>query len=374
MSLALKRRSSEPYNLSVPCDGLVLLVICFFLDIHTPRTPFLAGLLAIDWLGLIASVSGVVVFLMGLEYGGVSLPWSSATVICLLAFGAVLMVAFFLIEWRVAKYPMMTLRLFNSRSNAFTFATRFSHGFTFISASYFLPLYFQAVLDCTPFEAGLKQLAYILGTSVPGVLVGVIIRRTGDFKTPIVAGMLLMALGFGLFLDLPSYLDYRRIFPAQLVAGIGTGPNFQAPLIALQAHSEPADIAPISGTYAFIGQCGCAISLVVGGAILQNRLSSYTSVLSKTLNKSEIAQIAGGAAGSSVRAIQSLPQPAKNIVQDIFNESMQTMWIFYTVIATCGFGFSLFIKKRTLSTAHTVRKQGLDTEERARLERLAKPN
>lgn len=351
---------------------MTLLILYFFLDIPTPATPVLAGLAAIDWLGIVTCVGGIVLFLIGLQYGGVSYPWSSALVICMIVFGALLVFAFFLIEWKIAKYPLFPVRLFTPRSNAFAFAVRFCHGFIFISASYYLPLYFQAVLDATPFEAGLQLLAYILSTSIPGFLVGFTIRKTGNFKIPISLGMFVMTIGFGLFIDLPSFPNYARIIPAQIIAGLGTGPNFQAPLIALQAHSAASDIATIGGGFAFVGQCGSSISLVVAGAILQNRLQLYTSTLSATLDQSQIAQIVGGNAASSVQVIQSLPEPARSVVHTVFTESMQTIWIFYTVLAFCGFILSLFIQHKALETKHTIQKQGLEMEERNRLERLAR--
>ena len=310
--------------------------------------------------------------LMGLEYGGVSYPWSSAMVLCLIIFGLLLIMVFFLIEWKIAKYPLMPLRLFAEQSNRFTFASTFCHSFAFISASYFLPLYFQTVLGSTPFIAGLQQLGFISAISVTGVFVGYVVRKTGDFKTLIVVGMLFMALGFGLFIYLPDHPDYGRIIPAQIIAGLGTGTNFQAPLIALQAHSEPADIATMSATFAFIRQVGTAVSIIVGAAIFQNRLEAYAGTLSTVVNQNIVTELAGGDAASSVQTIRMLPEPARSVVRTVFTESFQAMWIFYAVIAACGFVFSLFIRKKTLSTKHEVRKQGLETEERERKERLAR--
>ena len=73
--------------ISVPLDGAALLIILLFLDIKTPKTPLLEGLRAIDWLGAITIVGGTVMLLFGLELGGVSKPWKSAAVLCLIIFG-----------------------------------------------------------------------------------------------------------------------------------------------------------------------------------------------------------------------------------------------------------------------------------------------
>jgi MFS family permease len=330
------------------------------------------GLAAIDWLGLLTSVGGVVIFLLGLEFGGVSFPWSSPTVICLIVFGALLLVIFLPIEWKVAKYPMMPLRLFSSRSRALGFVTNFCHGFSFIAGSYFLPLYFQAVLSATPFMAGVLQLAYIFALSFAVSFVGPIIKKWGDFKTPIVVGMFVMALGFGLFIYLPDYPNYARIIPAQLLAGFGAGPNFQGPLIALQAHSRPADVATMTAAFSWSRLCAQAISLVIGGVIFQNRMAAQSDKLAQAgVPKQTRDEITGGSAGAGIHAVQTLPGPARAIAQTAFTDSLQVMWIFYTAIMVVGFVASLFISKKKLEEKHEVRKLGLEAEEKDRQERLA---
>ncbi|KAI5286882.1 hypothetical protein KEM54_006434 [Ascosphaera aggregata] len=73
----------------VPADGIALVAIFFFLRIETPKTPLLEGLGGIDWFGSLTSAGGTVMFLLGLNYGGDSFPWASATVVCLIVFGIV---------------------------------------------------------------------------------------------------------------------------------------------------------------------------------------------------------------------------------------------------------------------------------------------
>lgn len=53
--------------------------------------------------------------LLGLEYGGISHPWDSAIVLCLIIFGAVTIGLFFVVESRLAPYPLMPLSIFAKR-------------------------------------------------------------------------------------------------------------------------------------------------------------------------------------------------------------------------------------------------------------------
>lgn len=124
------------FYINLPLDGIAFFILLFFLDVKTPRTPLLQGLKAIDWVGSITVVGGTLMFLFGLEYGGASFPWDSATVICLLVFGVTTWALFGVWEWKFAKYPIMPMSLFGSVTRFATLGVVFFHGFVFISGSY----------------------------------------------------------------------------------------------------------------------------------------------------------------------------------------------------------------------------------------------
>jgi MFS family permease len=223
------------FYINLPFDAVAFLIILLFLDIHTPKTPLRQGLKAVDWLGCLAMVGAVIMILLGLEFGGITHPWDSATVLCLIIFGVVLLAGFFLIEWRVAPYPLMPLDLFSKRSNLAALGSCFLHAYVFIAGNYFLPLYFQAVLGATPILSGVYLLPQAVALSFMSMFTGIFIKKTGKYLPLIWGGMFMMTLGFGLFIDLDVNSSWAKIIVYQIIAGIGVGPNFQAPLIALQS-------------------------------------------------------------------------------------------------------------------------------------------
>ena len=58
----------------------------------------------------------------------------------------------------------------------------------------------------------------------------------------IFGGLILMTLGYGLFIDIDRTTSLAKLIIYQIIGGLGVGPNFQAPLIALQAQISPRDI------------------------------------------------------------------------------------------------------------------------------------
>ncbi|KAF2132901.1 hypothetical protein P153DRAFT_282938 [Dothidotthia symphoricarpi CBS 119687] len=359
------------FYINLPFDGLAFIIILLFLDVKTPKTPLRQGLLAVDWLGSLVMVSGVIMFLLGLEYGGISHPWDSAIVLCLLIFGVLTIALFFLVEWRLAPNPLMPLDLFSKKSNLAALATCFCHAFVFISGNYYIPLYFQAVLGATPILSGVYLLPQALALSFFSIFTGIFIRKTGQYLPLIWAGMFMMILGFGLFIDLGANSSWAKIIIYQIIVGIGVGPNFQAPLIALQSLVPKRDIATATATFGFMRNLGSSISVVVGSVIFQNEMKSKQPQLIASLGAQTASAFTGGSANANVGIIGTLPTNQKLIVREAYASSLSTMWILYTVFAALGFLVSLLIGKNVLDKQHEETKTGLEAEQSRRLEKDA---
>ncbi|MCJ1478710.1 hypothetical protein MMC13_007393 [Lambiella insularis] len=356
------------FYINLPLDGAAFIILFIFLDIETPTTPLWDGLKAIDWLGSLTIVGGTVMVLFGLEFGGVSHPWNSAIVICLIVFGFITIGIFFLIEWKIAKYPVIPLRIFSKRSNVAALATCFFHGFVFISGSYYLPLYFQAVLGASPLLSGVYLFPFVLSLSFVSAGAGVYIRKTGQYLPPIWFGMFFMTLGFGLYINFPGEASWPRIIIFQIIAGVGVGPNFQSPLIALQSLVHPRDIATATATFGFTRSLATAISVVVGGVVFQNGMEKRLPDLLAALPPQLAHELAGGSAGANTAVVSALPASQREIAVTAYTQSLQTMWIFYTCIALVGLCASLAIGKNVLSKTHETTQTGLAAQEQARKE------
>lgn len=343
-------------------------MLIIFLKIETPRTPFVAGVKAIDWLGVITIVGGVVMFLLGLDAGGVTHPWSSAYTLCLIIFGAVTIAIFFLIQWKVSKYPLMPLRLFTQTTNMAALGVCYCHGFVFMGGTYYLPLYFQTVIAASPILSGVYLFPLVITLSITSAVVGVVIKKTGRYQEPIWFGLAFMTLGFGLFINLPDHAVWSKLIIYEMIAGIGVGPNFQSPLIALQNHVAHHDIAVATGTFGFVRQLATSISVVLGGVIFQNELSKKGPELARQLGPQIAARLSGTNLESSTAFIKHLPPAQKVIADQAITSSLRTMFIFYTAISGFGLFLGLFIKKKALSNVHEKSKTGLAEQERVRRE------
>jgi hypothetical protein len=301
-------------------------------------------------------------FLFGIQYGGVTAPWDSALVLCLIIFGLVTLTLFLLYEWKFAKYPIMPMAIFSSVTNRATLGIVFIHGFVFISASYYLPLYFQAILGAGPLLSGVYLLPHAVALAISSLATGMFVAKTRQFLPPIYFAFFMLTLGFGLFINLDAHSSWPKIILYQIIAGLGVGPLFQAPIIGLQAHINPRDIGTATATLGFIRQLSTAISVVVGDVVYQNQFSKKTPIVSAAIGADAARQLTDGNAGASTSFINSLPQPGRRVVREQFANSLQPMWILYTCCAAVGLGVMFLVKKKALTAKHEETKTGLDAE------------
>lgn len=356
---------------AVPVGGVSFFAILFFLKIESPKTPILTGLRSIDWTGVLLIIGGTLMFLFGLEFGGIDYPWVSPTVICLIIFGVVAWVLAMLNEWKLAIYPVIPIRLFKTWHNVLILGVNFCHAFSFIAGNYYLPLYFQTVLQASPILSGVYVLPLCLSLSFTSITTGILIKITGRYRELIVGGLIFMTLGYGLFIDLKPYASWPRIIIYQIIAGLGVGPLFQSPLVGLQANIHKGDVATATATFNFIRQASASMAVVLGTVIYQNILGQQSSSLEKQVSPEVAQQISSSFSGSQKSLIASLAPSARTAVLKTFTFVLSHLWIFYTAVIGFSLVISFFIRPVALSKAHTFTKTGLEEQERTRQEILA---
>ena len=114
--------------INLPVSGATFILLLLYLDVHNPKTPFVEGFKAIDWFGSLSIIGLVLMLLLGLEFGGSTFPWNSPRVICLIVFGGLMSIVFIYSEKRLAKYPLMPMKLFTNVSNAASLLLTLWHG------------------------------------------------------------------------------------------------------------------------------------------------------------------------------------------------------------------------------------------------------
>ncbi|KAH8658237.1 putative MFS transporter [Xylariales sp. PMI_506] len=334
--------------INLPLGAVVMVVIFFFLRLPTPKTPVMAGLKAIDWPGSLLIVGSAIMVLLGLEFGDVIFPWSSATIVCLLVFGVVVIVIFITNEWKFAANPVIPLRLFSQRSSAAAYVVYACNFYVLIGLSYYVPLYSQSVLGSNALESGVHLLPLIVSSSLSAACTGALIQKTGKYLFLMYTSQVVLVLGVGLMLAISFGESPTKLIIFEIITGIGCGMNIEPPLLAAQAATTVLDTAAVVTTMSFIRSIFTAVAIVVGGVILQDRMDALNGNLVRELGAQIAENFTGTLAATNVNLIDSLTTAQQVVVRETYFHSLRSVWLMLTVATGVGLVASLAVRAHHL--------------------------
>jgi EmrB/QacA subfamily drug resistance transporter len=216
--------------------------------------------------------------LLGLVWGlvhGHEDGWTSPGIVSALGIGAVLFVAFLLWE-RVAKAPMVPLRLFRNRPFAAANLASLLMYFGSFGAVFLLIQYLQVAQGYSPLQAGLRCLPWTLAPMFVAPVIGAMSDKHGGGRYMVI-GLALQAIGLAwLGLELSVDAPFSALLGGLVVSGIGNG-FFFAPVANVVLGAVPLeDEGKASGINNALRELGG----VFGIAVLASVFSHYGSFAS----------------------------------------------------------------------------------------------
>jgi EmrB/QacA subfamily drug resistance transporter len=242
--------------------GLVALVVInrvLHLDYHPRRSK-------IDIVGSILIVSGVSLFLVGVQIAGTSARMTTQTYAYGTA-GLLLIGVFIWWEGRVPE-PIIPLRLFKNKVFAVANVLGFITGSIMFGAIIFLPQYFQYVRGVSPTVAGLRLLPLLAGMLLTSITSGRLISRFGRYKIFVNMGLGVLAVGMFLLTLVTITTSAWPLAGIMFVIGFGLG-LFMQTLVLVVQNAVPRDqIGVGTASVTFFRTLGGAIGSAVLGAVL----------------------------------------------------------------------------------------------------------
>ncbi len=228
----------------------------------------------VDLIGTILLALAVVPLLLALTFGGVDLPWPSAPVLGLLAFGAV-MLAGFLVRQRRAADPILDLGLFGNRTFTVANISGFLTGAGMFGAIIYLPLYIQGVQGASAAASGFALAPLMLGMVVSSTISGLNVSRTGRYKRLILAGLATAVVGFALAATLDVSTPVLMTVAISILLGLGIGPTNSLYVLAVQNAFPIARLGTVTSANMFFRQMGGTLGVAVFGAIVAASLAGF---------------------------------------------------------------------------------------------------
>ena len=231
---------------NLPIGGLAAAILVIFFRLPPHIRPAEATLrekmLQLDPIGIVFIMAAVVCYILALQWGGLTLPWHSSTIIGLFVGFALLLTCFGIDQWWLDERAMLPKRLLKDRYIHQGMAYAFAIAGTYFLVLYFLPIYFQVIDNVSPIESGVRNLPLIIAITIATVCSGVGITVTGRPMPFMVVAGVLSSIGVGLLFTLTIGSSSAKWIGYQVIAGLGLGLGFQVPVSAVQATLPQIDI------------------------------------------------------------------------------------------------------------------------------------
>ena len=318
-----------------PCGAIAGMIGWLYLPSTMPKGNAKQQFKLIDWGGIITATIAIVLILIPLSGGGSYFEWSSPMVISMLTIGSFSLLAFLVVEWKVASLPMMPLSMYTNAPVAAILAQNFFLGMVYYSNLYYIPLYIQNVRGWdTVISAGFL-VAINVPQSIISTLSGIFISRYKRYGVVIWAGFTVWTLGAGLICSFTRTTHPAAVAVMLSISGIGAGCIFQPVLIALQAHCSKAQRAAVISNRNFLRSSGGAVGLSISAQVLQSSLRNNLPP--------RLAYLA-----HDTYALPPLNAADEDAVRNAYMTAIRTVFIVSAPIIGLCLALCLFIKDRGL--------------------------
>ncbi len=302
----------------------------------------------IDYIGAGLLTLASVPIILGTVWGGVTYPWSSATILGLFSGGVIAGILFVLWERRQPPAEaMLPMHLFKNDIFTVSIILSLLSGVALFASILFIPEYQQIVRGYSAVKSGLLLLPLVFAMLFTLIITGRLMTKWGKYRIFPIIGTLVTAIGIWLFSNLSLQTSQLTLSLWMIVIGIGIGSFMQVMTLAVQNAVPRSELGVATGSATFFRSIGSSLGGAVFGAILTNRLTYHLKQLlphfstSSKLSSSIVS-------GETPAALKKLPP---SITQDIYHAfvlSFHDMFLLAIPVMLLAFFVSFFLRETPL--------------------------
>ncbi|MBX6763284.1 MAG: MFS transporter [Rubrobacteraceae bacterium] len=309
----------------------------------------------VDYVGFVTLAAGLTAVLLATTQGGTQYPWGSAHIIGTYAVGAVLLAIFLFNESR-AKEPVLPLRLWKNSVFTLSNISNIAIAMGMFGAIYYIPVFAQGVLGVDATNSGTITIPLMIAAIPVSVVVGRLITRTGRYKVFVLAGIIVMGIGYLLLSNLGYDSTQNDMRLAMVVVGLGLGAVMQTFTLIVQNAVTREDLGVATAASQFTRSVGATIGIAIMGTIMTSRMKTEIPKhlppqalqgpdASKLTNgSSALGQVLGG------HALSRLPAPIVHGIQQGMAASLHPVFVTGLPIIGVALLAALFVKELPLRT------------------------
>lgn len=340
--------------INLPLLGIAMCLLPPFLKLANDRSSLASKVRRVDFIGILLFLPGLTCFVLAIVWGGVLFPWSAWETILPLIFGSLLLIVFVFYELRHPE-PLIPFRLFKNHTTTAALFGAFIHGIMLWGVVYYLPLYFEAVIQHDPLRAAIDGFPLAFTVTPMSIVCALLIDYTRRYKWTIWIGWVSSTVGLGTMVLLGFNTPVGIYSILQLSPGIGMGLLFPALGIPLQAAVSTDDAGVAMGTFVFFRALGSTIGVSIGSTIFSNVFSERLRHLSLPSN---FPLTDGNKAINFIHTLRNIQLPVNLRIQilEVYAESFKFIWIVMACLSCIGL-FSTFLMEEITLEREDVGRQ-----------------
>ncbi|TID24217.1 Neutral ceramidase B [Venturia nashicola] len=254
-------------------------IISLWLWYHPPARTRIVGktqwerVRNLDWIGIILMATGIVLFLMGLAFGGRQFPWASAGTIAPIVIGVLSLVALGFWEWKVAKEPFFAHELFIGQGRTFPLflVITFVGGMNLYASGAFWTQQVQGMFSHDPITIGLSTMPGGCGGAVGGFVGGYLMgkHRFLTSRLMLMYGVAIKMIADGVFTTVtPS--DFKMAMGLGFLAMFGVGFMLNGLIVCVQLSCKDEHIGLATLVQGSLKAMGGSLAVTIFSSTIQN--------------------------------------------------------------------------------------------------------
>ncbi|KAF1936695.1 MFS general substrate transporter [Clathrospora elynae] len=239
------------FYINLPIGAFTFGVIFLFLNLSSAtkeKLSLFAQLKPLDPVGLLFFIPSMVCFILSLQWGGITYPWSEPKVVALVVIFIVTFIAFVTVEFKMPDTAMAPTRVVLNRSVGGSMLFVFFMSGAMMNAIPYISIWFQAAQSQPAMQAGIHTIPMVLSVVLFGIISAVFTQKIGY-----------------------KWIAYQVFY------GIGLAIGAQSANMAAQTVLPRSDIALGISMMFFVQQLGGSVFLAVGQNIFLKKLVKQLS-------------------------------------------------------------------------------------------------
>ncbi|MFR9725587.1 MDR family MFS transporter [Streptomyces sp. MS19] len=328
------------FFIAVPFTAIALVMLSRTLHLVETRRPETR----VDYAGAVLIAAGVSLLLLWVTFVDNNFGWLSWQTAVMVGGSVVLLGAAVLVESRVRE-PVVPMHVVKRRDPALAIVGSLAVGMAMFGGAVFLGQYFQIGRGYSPTEAGLLTIPLMAGVMLSSAVAGRMVSRTGKVKPYILAGVIVLTLGFLGLSTIDHETSLVLVGTGMFAVGVGVGMSMQNLVLVVQNTVPLNEIGAASGAITFFRSLGGTMGVSILGAVLANQVATK---IANGLRELGIDPAAGGSDAGSTLNVAAMPPAVQGVIRAAYGDATGHIFLISAGIALIGVIAVLFLTPATL--------------------------